>query len=198
MALPLTMNSAAKAPPITVEQFLAFAAPRGYRDELINGEIVLSPDPKITYQEMAYRIHRMLDRLLAGSGFVARQRTNIKLLGTHSMPSPDVFVMDEGSWYGAAGQGYLDKAPLLVIEVMSRSNTQRHITDKKDLFLAHGSRVVWIFHPKTQSVKVWLPESAFEHGPIEEQSSEALRLPAPLSSLSLPLAPCFHFRLPLE
>jgi Uma2 family endonuclease len=56
-----------KAPPITIEQFEAFESFPGLRDELIRGEIVLSPQPKPFHQQIAKNIERLLERVLPES-----------------------------------------------------------------------------------------------------------------------------------
>jgi hypothetical protein len=86
-----------KAAPITVDQYEAFEGFPGLRDELINGEIVLSPQPKPLYQQVSENIHRPLNKLLSGQ-FVAKQNSNIKLPGANSMPAPDVFVVRRADW----------------------------------------------------------------------------------------------------
>ena len=55
------MSSSVKAPPITVQQYLGFRSPPGYRDELINGEIVVSPERKPLHHDLAEKevqVHR--------------------------------------------------------------------------------------------------------------------------------------------
>jgi hypothetical protein len=88
------MSGVTSISPITVEQYLLFKSPAGFRDELIEGEIVLSPDPKALHQEVAHQICRLLEGKLKGSKFVARQRTNMRMPQDHSMPSPDVTRQD--------------------------------------------------------------------------------------------------------
>lgn len=73
------MSSFASTSPITVEQYLSFKSPPGFRDELIEGEIILSPDPKARHQEVAHRICGLLERHLQGAPFLARERTNMQM-----------------------------------------------------------------------------------------------------------------------
>lgn len=47
------MPTASKAPAITVEQYEGFEGYPGLRDELIYGEIVLSPQRKPVHQQVA-------------------------------------------------------------------------------------------------------------------------------------------------
>jgi Uma2 family endonuclease len=152
------MSSAASIPPITIEQYLSFNAPAGFRDELIEGEIILSPDPKALHQEIAHRISRLLEYAIDGSQFVARRRTNMQMPQDHSMPSPDVFVIDTARWKAAIAQnGYPQQSPQLVVEVISRSNTNKHVNRKVSLYLKNGAQAVWIVHPIKKTVQVFCP-----------------------------------------
>ena len=87
----------AKAPPITVEQYEAFEGFPGLRDELIKGEIVLSPQPKPLHQQIAENIQSLLNQVLSDR-FVAKQNSNIKFREANSMPAPDVFVVGRADW----------------------------------------------------------------------------------------------------
>ena len=64
------------------------------------------------------------------------------------MPSPDVFVIDTARWKAAIAQnGYPQQSPQLVVEVISRSNTNKHVNRKVALYFKNGARAVWIVHP---------------------------------------------------
>ena len=157
------MSSAASVPPITIEQYLSFNAPAGFRDELIEGEIILSPDAKALHQEIAHRISRLLEHAIEGTPFVARQRTNMQMPQDHSMPSPDVFVIDTQRWKAAIAQnGYPQQSPQLVVEVISRSNTNKHVNRKVALYLKNEALAVWIVHPINKTVQVFHPEGIAE------------------------------------
>jgi Uma2 family endonuclease len=158
--------SSVSAPPINIEQYLSFRSPAGFRDELIEGAIILSPDPKALHQEVAHRICSLLERKLQGSSFVARQRTNMRMPQDHSMPSPDVFVIDTERWKLAiALDGYPQQSPQLVVEVISRSNTRKHVKKKTALYLKNGATAVWIVYPLKKVVDVVRVEcDASSHG----------------------------------
>jgi Uma2 family endonuclease len=46
-------------------------------------------------------------------------------------------------------------APDLAIEIMSPSNRDAEMLDKVELYLQHGSKLVWVFNPKPRTVYVW-------------------------------------------
>jgi hypothetical protein len=54
------MASALPVPPITIEQYLTFESPEGFRDELINGRIIMSPEPKVLHVDVADNLYRLL------------------------------------------------------------------------------------------------------------------------------------------
>jgi len=174
-------------PPITIEQYLAFKSPAGFRDELIEGEIILSPDPKALHNEVAHQLCRLLERKLKGSKFVARQRTNMRMPQDHSMPSPDVFVIDKARWLAAITEdGYPLQSPQLAVEVISRSNTRKNVTRKAALYLKNGALAVWIIYPRKQIVHILTSSSA-----TILKLDDSLPLPPPLPNSLLPVKDIF-------
>ena len=149
------MGTTLKAPPITVEQYLNFQAPRGFRDELINGEIILSPDLKPLHYSVCEQIFNLLHQAgISEECWKIAQRVNIKFRDEHSMPSPDVFVIDRAAWVTALkANQYPEASPVLVVEVVSRANTKKAIQSKIDLYLRNGTAAVWIVYPKRRKIE---------------------------------------------
>jgi Uma2 family endonuclease len=165
---------AIQSPPITVEQYERFEGYPGLRDELINGEIFLSPQPKPLHQQIAKNINRTLDAALQGQGYTAQQNTNIRFADANSMPSPDVFVITKKDWNLACeSDSYLSTPPVLVVEVLSPANRKTRIEAKIKLYLSQNVTEVWLVRPKKKTVEVIREEQrAFAQGRIV--------LPAPL------------------
>ena len=136
-----------KAPPISVEQFLNFEAPSGYRVELLDGEIVLSPDPKPIHHDLVINVYDAL-RSRIGKSFKVGMRTNMDLREVHYMPSPDVFVRAHESWRQARKENcYPSGSPILAVEVISPSNTEPNVLRKTDVYLRYGTVQVWNVYP---------------------------------------------------
>jgi Uma2 family endonuclease len=150
------MATSPKVPPITIEQYEHFEGYPGLRDELIYGEIVMSPQPKPLHQQTARNIERLLDNALGeDSQYVARQNSNIKFAKVNSMPAPDVFVVLKKDWLAACENDvYLVNPPALAVEVISRANRPRRVEQKVDLYLDHGVLQVWVVNPKKQTLFV--------------------------------------------
>jgi Uma2 family endonuclease len=149
------MASALPIPPITIEQYSTFESPEGFRDELINGRIVMSPEPKVLHFDVADNLYQLLTKA-AGKKFRVGQRINLRFPEANSMPSPDVFVIDLAEWKRARNEDvYPDGSQvLLAVEVLSPSNRKPALQSKIDIYTSHGIEA-WLVDPKRQEVKVY-------------------------------------------
>lgn len=149
------MASAPFTPPITIEQYLTFKSPEGFRDELINGRIVVSPEPKLLHFDVADNLYRLLTEA-AGKKFRVGQRVNLRFAEVNSMPSPDVFVIELAEWKRARVHDVYPEGSkvLLAVEVLSPSNRKAALQSKINIYTAHGIEA-WLVDPKLQEVKVY-------------------------------------------
>ncbi len=136
------------------EEYVSYQAPPGYRDELIHGEVRLAPAPKPDHQDICIRLQDLLRGVVPDSSLV---RFDMTLhIGPEEGPLPDVLVIGKDRWMAArARHSYPEGSPELAIEVLSPSNKEQEMLDKKDLYLAHGSLACWIVDPETKTVTVW-------------------------------------------
>ncbi|MCO5221811.1 MAG: Uma2 family endonuclease [Thermomicrobiales bacterium] len=75
--------------------------------------------------------------------------------------APDIaFVRTER--LAGAGDGYLELAPDLAIEVVSPSNSATEIARKTAIYLASGSSEVWVARPREREVAVHRGHSKIE------------------------------------
>ena len=183
------METVTEAPPITVEQFLGFEPPPGYRAELLGGKIIVSPEPKPIHQQVASNLYKILDRLL-GDQFAVNMRTNFNLAEIHYMPSPDVFVLPLNEWEQAIEENrYPLGAPILAIEVISPANTEERVRQKTSVYLEQGAVQVWNVYPHLKLI-ICCERSR----QTEFRENDTLTLPFPLPELTLRIAPFFQLR----
>ena len=142
-------------PPITIEQYLAFEAPEGFRDELINGRIVVSPEPKALHFDVADNLYHLLTKA-AGKRYRVAQRMNLRFPDVNSMPSPDVFVIQMAEWKRVRLRDSYPEGSevLLAVEVLSPSNRKPALQSKINIYTSHGIEA-WLVDPKQQEVKVF-------------------------------------------
>jgi Uma2 family endonuclease len=139
--------------PITTEQYEQFEGYPGLRDELINGRIVMNPQPKPLHQHVMLNILGILQRFCEGTEYIVNGNSNIKFSTLHSMPSPDVFVVLKQEWEEAMeSDNYLQNPPLLAVEVLSKANRPKHVHEKIAIYLEAGVKEVWVVNTKERSL----------------------------------------------
>ena len=145
---------------LSLEEFLARPDREDdQREELIDGELILSPGAKVSQSEIVARVRTALASL-EQQGFVLRNDFSC-VLGTRSMPVPDLAAVRRDRWESAVvSDGFLIGSPELAIEVASPSN--RRLYRKAAAYLDHGAEQVWIVYPKTKTVSVVTSEGTTE------------------------------------
>lgn len=160
------------------------------KDELIKGEVVVSPAAKPNHRIIAKRLMVLLDKIVDQAKFEVSFDNSIVVEPTDpaSMPRPDVFVMDRTRFRAAAAEDrYPEGSPELSIEVVSPSNTKKKLAEKIELYLANGSLAVWVVYPKKRKVVLW------EGGgkDTEFREGDALPLPSALSNRTIQVSEIF-------
>jgi Uma2 family endonuclease len=175
----------------SIEEYLSHETPQGFRDELIEGEIVLSPDPKPLHEDICRNLVVQLEKVLAGTEFIVRTRTNALLREDESMPSPDVFIIDRTRWNQAReADSYPEGSPQLPIEVYSPANRPGLLRKKIELYLKNGAWAVWVVYIKSQTVVAHTQSDLVKEYRIEE----SIPLPGPLSAASIRIEDIFRLQ----
>jgi Uma2 family endonuclease len=159
------MSTASLPVQMSLKEFQA-RSPRtdGEREELIEGELVVSPDPKADHAYIVEMLREALRPLLAEGYFITNHSSCV--LPPRSMPSPDLFVVRRERMMDAVRRrDWIHGAPDLVIEISSASN--RRLQTKADLYLRHGAEQVWTVYPNRHVVLVSTAE-----GPREARQGE--------------------------
>ena len=171
---------------ITVEQYLSYEAPEGIRDELIDGEIILSPSPKPRHATLIMRLSNLLQQALEDSDFEVRLDTSIRLKDSRSMPRPDILVMDQTRWDAAEEADVYPPVPQLAIEIFSPANSKKAFARKIEIYLKNGALAVWVLHPDSKTIVVHTSE-----GRLEVRESNSVSFPPSLPSVLIPVAKVF-------
>jgi Uma2 family endonuclease len=143
---------ATQTKPITVEQYEhSFEGYPGLRDELINGRIVVTPQPQPLHQHIQKNIQRLLDKSCEGTPYTVNGDSNIKFPALNSAPSPDAFVVATARWQEAMrADTYLNAPPLIAVEILSPS--QQDVNEKVDIYLKAGVTALWVVDPNERTV----------------------------------------------
>jgi len=150
---------------LTSDQFLAL--PEEYdqhgnriKDELIGGEVVRMAQPSYFHDRIKNRISRLLTRYLDAHPEITLDAL-VEIgaqVSEYDTYVPDVAVVRLGEQPLSAR--IYRGAPELAIEVVSPSDTAKHLERKVDAYLQGGAKSVWIVFPEARSVTVHTRESA--------------------------------------
>lgn len=128
----------------------------GLRYELRHGEPVEMPPPVHRHKKAQQRLSRELGHFAGRAGEVVIEmgfRT-----GERNYRIADIAFVSRELWDSIPEDGYLDRAPGLVVEVLSPSNTAAEMRDKRKLCLENGSREFWIVDPEQREIEVSTPD----------------------------------------
>ena len=161
--------------PLSLEEFILRPDREdGQKEELIEGELILSSAAKVWHAAIVRRLRGKLAHLeelgyIVGNDFACT-------LGARSMPAPDLAAVSVERWnYAEDNDGWLEGAPELAVEVASPSN--RKLQRKAVLYLEHGAEQVWLIYRKTQTVTVMTNEGTTEARMGETLEFRGVRVP---------------------
>ena len=103
-------------------------------------QILLMPSPKLNHQEFETEIVRLLFLLLKNG----RPLSECGVITSDGTKEPDVVWASNGLRQAHREEASFTRAPELCVEVISPSNTQREINNKRRLYFEAGAQEVWL------------------------------------------------------
>lgn len=136
----------------------------GGHNELIEGELrPMTPagyDHGIIAGRIAWRLRNFVvpnalgDVLAAETGFIVSRRPDTVL-------APDAAFVARHRRGGAGGDSsFFEGPPDLAVEVVSKWDRIEDLREKARRFVRHGTPLVWVVDPATQTVEVFTPNEA--------------------------------------
>jgi Uma2 family endonuclease len=171
---------------MTAAEFLALPYD-GVRNELVHGEVVLSPSPNLDH---AHVVTELI--ILLGSYVKARQLGRLysdidSYFGPDDVRRPDIlFFTSERLHVVSSAVKKPQAAPDLCVEVLSPSNAGYDRTDKFDLYQAAGVPFYWIVDPMERTVEAYKLVNGKYLRSGHGTNQEFLRL-SPFEELVIPL-----------
>jgi len=132
--------------------------------ELIDRELIRMPPAQTNYMRIAMRLYDILKvalQRLHDQGQALDLGELFVETGYHIQDHwliPDVSI----SHAGQAEDKYLEGAPALAIEVMSRRNTAEMTQRKVRIYLENGAREVWLLYRRPATVEVCRGKTSVE------------------------------------
>lgn len=161
----------------TLEDYLKL--PEGTRAELIEGEIFMSPSPRVRHQRIVLKLSLVLNDYArkTGSGevFVAPLDVHLPM---GDVVQPDLIFVSEAK--RAIVQDWVRGVPDLLVEVLSPEGADRDEIIKRDLYARAGVREYWIVDGDARAVEVLTLAGG------RYQAHGYFQAPATLASKALP------------
>ena len=140
--------------PITKAEFAEMQDPPGGRFELHHGEIVTVTYPKGPHTVAQNNLVDELKPRVRGRGKVIMELPFCPL-PENEVWAADVAFVSRAQWASWDKRDWLAGSPILVIEVLSPSNTKAEIADKRRTCFAGGCQEFWLVNPKKRTVQTW-------------------------------------------
>lgn len=140
----------------------------GNRYEVVHGELLVTPAPRLGHQLLVTRLAIALGNYLAGEpvGIVLTSPADISW-GRDVLVQPDVFVVPHDE--AKSREWSRIRTLLLVVEVLSPSTARADRFTKRQRYQQAGVPLYWIVDGDEERVEVWTPDA-------ELPAMEALRL----------------------
>jgi Uma2 family endonuclease len=131
----------------------------GYKYELVDGELVMSPKNNFQHENICNRLqyalesfnrtHRLGVVLGSGAGYWMENR---------NCRAPDVSFIGKDRviklGFKFSTRKFFPGGPDLAVEVLSRSNTRADINARLKDYFASGTQIAWVIDPENESVEI--------------------------------------------
>lgn len=159
------------------------------RREILDGELIVSPSPKLRHQRLVVRLTTLLQNHVEahGGGEVFAGPSDV-VLSEINVLVPDVLVVSDAQ-HALLNEKNIAFAPALVIEVVSNPRMDR--VRKRDIYARFGVPEYWVVDPDTDRIEVYRLLGEAYAKPELFESGDRLA-PAVLPALSIDLARLFR------
>jgi Uma2 family endonuclease len=141
---------------LTVDDYRLFPDD-GQRHELVDGEHVVTPAPRMAHQRTVGKLFLALHAaaVAQGAGEVILSPMDV-ILSHHDVLQPDVLYVSDAR--SAIVQDWVRGAPDLAVEVLSPSSRRIDDVLKRRRYEAFGVDELWIVDPEVEVVRVYRRE----------------------------------------
>ena len=144
--------------PVTEEEFEHADGQEGYRYELIDGRVEVSPSPDFPHEDIRDVLRRHLERYAEQhpeviNKVMAPVRVFVPGRRATTVPEPDIAAYRDFPIHLPRSRiRWRDHTPLLVVEVLSEGNADKDLVRNRKLYLQVPSiREYWIIDPRADA-----------------------------------------------
>ena len=133
---------------------LLYTPADGKRYEVLEGDLVVSPSPKVNHQVLVGILHEMLcGAQRAGCGRVLLAPLDV-VLSMHDVVEPDLLFISRDR-LGILTAENVRGAPDLVVEIISEGSRHHDAITKRHIYERYGVRFYWLVDPEEETVRVF-------------------------------------------
>lgn len=162
----------------------------GNRYEIIDGELFMTPAPKMYHQDIIgniyYHIRKFLEKTNLGKVYVSPADV---VLSMTDVVEPDLFFISKERSEIITKKNVV-AAPDLVVEILSESTAAIDRNRKKDLYGKYGVKEYWIVDPEQAAIEQYILRDGFFELNDELTSSDKLNSKI-IEHFSIPLKEVF-------
>ena len=124
--------------------------------QVVEGDLLMSPSPKIFHQHIAGTIYRLIANFLEKNpvGEVLIAPVDV-FLGDINVYQPDVLFVSDRRHSIITPDG-IEGAPDLVVEILSPSTARLDKGSKRKIYARFGVKEFWLVDPQTRTIQVYL------------------------------------------
>jgi Uma2 family endonuclease len=127
--------------------------PEGYRYEIFDGSLLVSPPPHIPHVRATTYLDRILDRAAPAHLCVSTAGGGVSIKGGASYLVPDIVVVRRSA-IERGGPYLLPPDVLLAVEVLSPSNRDNDLVLKRHGYAVAGIPLYWLVDQKARTLTV--------------------------------------------
>jgi Uma2 family endonuclease len=173
---------------LTIEQYAALEEPEGLRYELSEGELIVTPSPNYTHNEIRDRLNSRLRAYLDNRKLGNVTSETDMRLAENVVRRPDVAYIRANRLQNVdLEQVPLPFGPDIAIEIVSKNDRADDLLLKVSQYLHAGAQAVWLLYPKAGLAYRYVPGKL---EPEVRRAADGARFEEPqlLPGFSLPLA----------
>ena len=155
---------------------LLYTPDDGKRYEVLEGDLIVSPSPKVKHQWIVKRLQRLLERGEdAGIGELFSSPLDV-VLSARDVVEPDLLFVTK-SRLGILTEDNVQGAPDLVVEVISEGSRKRDAITKRHIYERYGVRFYWLVDPEEETVRVFELQDGAYGEPTTLRAAQQLTCP---------------------
>jgi Uma2 family endonuclease len=160
----------------------------GVRREIINGELFVTPAPRLWHQAAMRELLAHLRPYVRASALRLLAAPTAVRAGEHTQVEPDVIVFSRAAPFDSAARWIDIPHVILAVEILSPSTRRVDLTIKRTLYQSSGIAEYWIVDIDARNVRVYTQGSA---APAVHTAMLRWRATADQSPLELDLSEFF-------